>query len=202
MSLDGLDGLDGRPSRSAPHQGCAIPRVEKKTKIVFFSRFCSRPKTDIFFGLFAKNRPKPTDIFFFFFLVFFGVGFASRNPTETDRRFGEKPKNQPSLFSFSVHSPGNAYRRFQSGRNGKNRQLAEYGNRSQEPEPPKKITHLLLKSKNVEFPVLLFVIMCCILTVCAVCAWCIYVLCSAQVVKLLYELYALHMLNALYVLIY
>ena len=33
----------------------------------------------------------------------FSVSFLI--PTETDRHFGEKPKNRPSHLSFSVHNP-------------------------------------------------------------------------------------------------
>ena len=50
-----------------------------------------------------RNRPsnRPRDVRFRF--RFFSVSFK---PTETDRRFGEKPKNQPSHFLLSVHNPG------------------------------------------------------------------------------------------------
>ena len=50
-----------------------------------------------------RNRPRnrPRDVWFRF--RFFSV--SSKKPTETDRLFGEKPKNRPSHFLLSVHNP-------------------------------------------------------------------------------------------------
>ena len=51
----------------------------------------------------SRNRPRnrPRDVRFRF--RFFSVSLEK--PTETDRLFGEKPKNRPSHFLLSVHNP-------------------------------------------------------------------------------------------------
>ena len=51
-----------------------------------------------------RNRPRnrPRDVRFR--IRFFSVSF--KRPTETDRLFGEKPKNRPTQFLLSVHNPG------------------------------------------------------------------------------------------------
>ncbi|CAN0010374.1 unnamed protein product, partial [Laminaria digitata] len=71
----------------------------------------SQPKTDFLNFLFICKKPAVTDRYFRFFTyksVGFGRFACKTPPTETERLVGEKTKNRPSQFSFSVHNPDRA----------------------------------------------------------------------------------------------
>ena len=58
-------------------------------------------------GFDEKPTAKPTEKFSVDRETFgFSFGFIRFKPIETDRRFGDKPKNRPSHFSLSVHNTG------------------------------------------------------------------------------------------------
>lgn len=78
----------------------------------FFLLFCPTKKPPFCFRLICEDRPKLTDNLVFFSLGFFGFfqfRLPKKQPTEADRQFGEKPKNRPNCFSFSVHNSGYTY---------------------------------------------------------------------------------------------